>query len=96
MIPLMACLCDGLMGCYNAPGTKASQLVISVSPWLPQLVAVLGCAVLWVKETRLGASSALRWNWAAVVVVVLFGGFLVLVCVIPIVQTVHGLGNSRL
>jgi hypothetical protein len=85
-IPITAYLCEGLLLIEDYPGTKASQLVIAASPWLPVLIAVLGSAALLMKEARISAAAALKWNRTTVIVVVLIGGFILIVCIIPMAQ----------
>jgi hypothetical protein len=95
-IPLLTYLGEGLFLCVDVPGPKALQLLIRVSPWLPASIAVLGSLGLLMKEARMSPAAALKWNWAAVFAVAVFGGFVLLVCVVAMVQILVGLNGGHL
>jgi len=93
-IPLLTYLGEGLQLVVDAPLPKALNLLIHVSPWLPGSIAVFGSLGLLMKETRISPVAALRWNWAAVFAVALFGGFLLFVCTMPMAVLLFSL-NER-
>jgi hypothetical protein len=93
-IPLLTYLGEGLFLAHDVPVPKAVDLLTRVSPWLPGSIAVLGSLGLLMKETRLSPVAALRWNWAAVFAVALFGGFLLFVCTISMAVVLFSL-NER-
>jgi hypothetical protein len=94
-IPLLAYLGEGLALYVDAPLPKALNLLIRVSPWLPGSIAVLGSLGLLMKETRMSPAAALRWNWAAVFAVALFGGFLLFVCSVSMAQILFSLNQRQ-
>ena len=65
-IPLLTYLGEGLFLAHDVPLSKAIDLLIRVSPWLPGSIAVFGSLGLLLKESRMSPVAALRWNWAAV------------------------------
>ena len=95
-IPLLTYLGEGLALYVDAPLPKALNLLIRVSPWLPGSIAVLGSLGLLMKEARVSPAAALRWNWAAVFAVAVFGGFLLLVCVATMLQILVSLNGGQL
>jgi hypothetical protein len=94
-IPLLTYLGEGLFLVYDVPMPKALNLLIRVSPWLPGSIAVLGSLGLLMKEARMSPVAALRWNWAAVFAVALFGGFLLFVCVVPMASLLVSLNQMQ-
>lgn len=95
-IPLLTYLGEGLALYVDAPLPKALNLLIQVSPWLPASIAILGSLGLLMKEARMSPAAALKWNWAAVFAVAVFGGFLLFVCVVTMVQILVGLNGGHL
>ena len=94
-IPLMAYLCDGFFLVNNVSGMpKLSRLVVASSPWVPLLVAVVGCVALLVKERKLSAAASLKWNIVAILAVVLIGGFFLTVCcILPMATLMHAMNG---
>ncbi|MEN6494644.1 MAG: hypothetical protein ABFD16_10165 [Thermoguttaceae bacterium] len=88
-IPLMAYLCDGFFLLLESEIPKGSELLIRTSPWLPLLIAIVGSVVLLVKERRLNAASAAKWNLAAIVLILLVGGILLASCILPMMAIIH-------
>ncbi len=94
-IPLLTYMAQGLHLVVDAPPPKALELLTRVSPWLPGLIAVLGSLGLLRKESRMNPGAALRWNWAAVFAVALFGGFLLLVCGVSMAMSLFSLNHRQ-
>jgi hypothetical protein len=94
-IPLLTYLGAGLQLVVDAPLPKALNLLIRVSPWLPGSIALFGSLGLLMKETRMSPVAALRWNWAAVFAVALFGGFLLFVCTMPMAVLLFSLNGRQ-
>jgi hypothetical protein len=92
-IPLAAYICQGFVLVYDYEAPRASQLIITASPWLPLLIAIIGCVILLAKESRISASAALKWNRAAILFVVLIGGFSLFECVIPIATLIFSMNE---
>jgi hypothetical protein len=94
-IPLLTYLSQGLHHVVDAPMPKILALLTRVSPWLPGSIAVLGSLGLLMKEGRLSPVAALRWNWAAVFAVALFGGFLLFVCSLSMAVSLFSLNHRQ-
>jgi hypothetical protein len=94
-IPLLTYLGEGLFLAHDVPLPKALGLCVRASPWLPGSIAVLGSLGLLMKEGRMRPVGALRWNWAAVFAVALFGGFLLFVCITPLIVLLFNLNHRN-
>jgi hypothetical protein len=95
-IPLLTYLGEGLALHVDYPLPKSLNLLIRVSPWLPGAIAVFGSLGLLMKETWMSPTAALRWNWAAAFAVGVFGGFLLFVWVVTMLQILVSLNEGRL
>jgi hypothetical protein len=95
-IPLMAYVCDGFFLVYESTMPKLSGLVVASSPWAPLLVAAVGCVALLVKERKLSAAVSLKWNIAAILAVVLIGGFFLIVCcILPMATLMRSMNGQQ-
>ena len=84
IIPALSFFCAELNARLRLSAPPAGAFVIATSNWLPLVCAIVGTIALLEKERRVSAGTAWVLNLATLLLVLISGGFAVLVCLLPL------------